>query len=105
MGAVSKIQIKYGCNFTTAIKVKGISDFLMEHREKLLKILNIREWHTMDVLITESDNVLDMEERKELCWYISEHEEPLLEALKQNDADGIQEYVIGFLNSQKGQED
>ena len=43
MGAVSKMQIQYGCSFVTAYKTEGICQFVTKHKKELQEILHNKD--------------------------------------------------------------
>lgn len=66
MGAVSKIQIKYGCNFVTACKTEGVCRFVTKHKKELQEILHHKGRRELETLF-QLDNILDWEERIKFC--------------------------------------
>ena len=72
MGAVSKIQIKYGCNFVTACKTEGVCRFVTKHKKELQEILHHKSRRELETLF-QLDNILDWEERIKFCRYLGDH--------------------------------
>ena len=66
MGAVSKIQIQYGCSFVTAYKTEGICQFVTKHKKELQEILHNKDRRELETLFKQ-DNILDYGERIKLC--------------------------------------
>lgn len=50
MGAVSKIQIQYGCSFVTAYKTEGICQFVTKHKKELQEILHNKDRRELETL-------------------------------------------------------
>ena len=99
MGAVSKIQIIYGCNFITACKTEGICRFVSKHKKELQEILHNKGRRELENLF-QQDNILDWEERVKFCRYLGDHRNDFNDVLDSDDEEAMQRYLVGYF--QKG---
>lgn len=99
MGAVSKIQIKYGCNFVTACKTEGVCRFVTKHKKELQEILHHKGRRELETLF-QLDNILDWEERIKFCRYLGNHRKDFSMVLDSGDEEKMQRYLVGYF--QKG---
>lgn len=99
MGAVSKIQIQYGCSFVTAYKTEGICQFVTKHKKELQEILHNKDRRELETLF-QQDNILDYGERFKLCRYLGDHRKDFCLVLDNGVKEEVQRYLVRYF--QKG---
>ena len=99
MGAVSKMQIQYGCSFVTAYKTEGICQFVTKHKKELQEILHNKDRRELKTLF-QLDNILDWEERIKFCRYLGDHRKDFSMVLESGDEEKLQRYLVRYF--QKG---
>ena len=99
MGAVSRIQIKYGCNFVTACKTEGVCRFVTKHKKELQEILHHKGRRELENLF-QLDNILDWEERIKFCRYLGDHRKDFCLVLEDGVEEELQRYLVRYF--QKG---
>lgn len=99
MGAVSKIQIQYGCSFVTAYKTEGICQFVTKHKKELQEILHNKDRRELETLF-QKDNILNCGERIKLCRYLGDHRKDFCLVLDDEVEKKVQRYLVRYF--QKG---
>lgn len=99
MGAVSRIQIKYGCNFVTACITEGVCRFVTKHKKELQEILHNKGRRELENLF-QQDNILDWEERIKFCRYLGNHRKDFCSVLDNGSEEDLQRYLVEYF--QKG---